>query len=148
MTVTVGLGVIVLVFVGRGVCVKVAVGGIAIAVCVKAASAVFTITVSRGSEGAPARGDGAKNGEIQPKIASREIARLDQVRIVFDTFFVIIGSPFFTIYCTVNSRRSLQKDFLPTLNVQVAPYSPGFLGAVSGTLIETVPLDGTFLGRS
>ena len=55
--VAVGLGVIVLVFVGRGVCVIVAVGGIALAVCVKAASAVLTITVSRGSEGSPAKGD-------------------------------------------------------------------------------------------
>jgi hypothetical protein len=95
MIVAVGLGVIVLVFVGGGVCVMVAVGGMAKAVCEKAASAVFTITVSSGSEGASGTRDGIKNGEAQPKTANRENARNDQVRIVFDAFFVIISSPCF-----------------------------------------------------
>jgi len=94
--VTVGLGVIEAVFVGKGVCVEVAVGGIALAVCVKAASAVLTITVSRGSDGSLGREGELKNGETQPKIASRENARNIHLAIVFDTFFVIIGSPLFT----------------------------------------------------
>jgi hypothetical protein len=93
MTVAVGVGVTVLVFVGGGVCEKVAVGEIALAVCVKAASAVFTITVSMGSE--VAFEAGIKNGETQPEIASRENASNDQVITVFDTLFVIIGSPSF-----------------------------------------------------
>jgi hypothetical protein len=93
MIVAVGVGVTVLVFVGRGVCEKVAVGDIALAVCVKAASAVFTITVSMGSEGALEAG--IKNGETQPEIASMNNASNDHVIIVFDTLFVIIGSPLF-----------------------------------------------------
>lgn len=93
--VTVGLGVIDAVFVGKGVCEGVAVGGIAMAVCVKAASAVLTITVSMGSEGSLGRKGEVENGEAQPKIASRENARNTHLALVFDTFFVIIGSPLF-----------------------------------------------------